>query len=717
MRKKRLIIISVVSVLIIAILGGIIAVTAITANTHLDKDKLNTAHSSITLLDNNNNTVEYGRNTVKIEEVSPFLKDAFVALEDKRFYEHNGIDYRRIVGASIKNLKSMSYKEGASTITQQLIKNTHLTNEKKISRKLKEAKLALKLEKEYTKDEILGMYMGVIYFGSGIYGVEDAAESFFGKKAKDLSLSESAVIAGVVKNPKAYSPLINYEGATKRRNVVLGVMKNNQFISEELYNKAINSDIIMNKGVNDNKILQSYMTNVYYEASELLGISEKELIGRGYTIHTYLDYEAQKQLSEKCKAKAYDFNDNKVAIIADNHSKGVKAYYSDQKIPAVNYKRQAGSVLKPFAVYAPALEIMHLSPLNQVKDEPINIGGYSPTNYNGTYHGYVSIRESIANSYNVPAVKLLSEVGIDAGVDFLNRIGINVSQVNKNLSLALGSESVSPIEIASAYSTLANYGEYAPLRFIKSISDSKGKTVYSHSDNAIRVMSEENAFILTDMLRTCAQSGTGKKLKYINADIACKTGTVAAKNIGNTDAWCAAYTPDETYVTLFSAKDNNTPIANNVTGGSYPSMLLASLIRERCSTTPVQKRFIAPNGVNMLQIDLDKLSTTQEIHLASRSTTSVITDYFTDYNRPIANVENDFYGLRTQENNDRVILSLYTTQGKHYKLCKKGFFGRYRVISEFVGDGDEVRIEIDKKLFDSSILRLYCESDYTDLKD
>lgn len=717
MRKKRLIIISVVSVLIIAILGGVIAVAAITANAHLDKDKLITNHSSLTLLDINNNTVEYGKNAVSLDEVSPYLRDAFVALEDKRFYEHSGIDYRRIVGASIKNLKSMSYKEGASTITQQLIKNTHLTNEKKLSRKLKEAKLARQLEKEYTKDEILGMYMSVIYFGSGIYGVEDAAESFFGKKAKDLTLSESAVIAGVVKNPKAYSPLINYEGATKRRNVVLGVMKNNEFISDELYNKAVGSDIILNKGVNENKILQSYMTNVYYEASEILGISEKELIGRGYTIHTYLDYEAQKQLSEKCKAKAYKFNDNKVAIISDNRSKGVKAYYSDQKIPAVNYKRQAGSVLKPFAVYAPALEIMHLSPLNQIKDEPINIGGYSPENYNGTYHGYVSIRESIANSYNVPAVKLLSEVGIDAGVDFLSRIGINVSEVNRNLSLALGSESVSPLEIASAYSTLANYGEYAPLRFIKSITDSKGKTIYSHTGDTIRVMSEENAFILTDMLRTCAQSGTGKKFKYVNADIACKTGTVASNNSGNNDAWCAAYTPDETYVTLFSAKDNNSPLENYVTGGSYPSMLLASLIRDRTSTMAAENRFTAPSGVNMLQIDKDKLTTTQEIHLASPSTKYVITDYFTNYNRPIANAENDFYGLRIQESDNKVIVSLYTTQGKHYRLCKKGFFGRYRIINEFVGDGQEIKIEIDKKLYDNSILRLYCENDYTQLRD
>src|SRR5690554_5998825 len=308
-----------------------------TKNVEFNKEKLVSASMQITMLDDNNN--EFGENVnvikqvVEIESLPPHVGDSFVSIEDKRFYNHSGLDYKRIAKAMYNNIKSREIKEGASTISQQLIKNSHLSNERTFSRKLNEMYLTKKLEKEFSKKDILETYLNIIYFGEGSYGIESASKTYFNKTAKDLTIAESATLAGIIKSPARYSPIYNPENALARRNIVLKQMLNNNKITKTQYDNEIKKDlnINLNKNTNENTY-NTYAKAALLEASKILNLSEKDTAMQGLKIHTYLDSNIQKTLSEIINNDSY-YHVNKygniadgLGIVIDNKTHGVSAF-------------------------------------------------------------------------------------------------------------------------------------------------------------------------------------------------------------------------------------------------------------------------------------------------------------------------------------------------------------------------------------------------------
>lgn len=607
--KKSYIILITIAILISLIVGGlIIAYFAITSNTKLDMSLLSEPKSTI-ILDFHGKTVDSGKKYVKLGEIAPSVTSAFIAIEDTRFYQHKGIDLYRIMGATAKNITKFKAAEGASTITQQLIKNTHLTNEKSISRKIKEIKLARELEKKLGKDEILEKYLNVIYFGNGFYGISEAAQGYFAKSAHELNIAESAILAGIVKSPNNYNPISDSNASIKRMKTVLSAMLKNGFISEKEYNTANNYSYQPNFGYNQNNYSQSYTKIAKYQAFEILkslNYDEKEINSNNLTIETYMDEDMQRNCYSRLTANLNSINNAGGTIcVADNYKAKLLAFASTENYP---YTRQVGSVMKPFSVYAPALELNYASAATQILDEPTDFGGYSPKNYGGATHGYVSLRESIMHSYNIPAVSLLNDIGINSVLPYLDRLGFTINENEKNLSLALGSNSATPLTLLNSYLTLANSGNFTEATAVKRIRTADNKLIYSDNRNSRQVFRDDTAFIMTDMLRDTAQNGTASKLKYLNMDIAAKTGTVGDEN-GNTDAYTVAYTPKHTFLAWFGSKKGY--MDSKITGGTYPTIAIKSVIENMRNYNP--STFKVPNSVVCVPIDINKLKQSQEI--------------------------------------------------------------------------------------------------------
>ena len=311
-----------------------------------------------------------------------------------------------MIKALFKNIASGSFKEGASTISQQLIKNTHLSSDKTIKRKLKEIKLTKKLEKQYSKDQILEMYLNTIYFGHNCYGLQSAAEFYFNKKAENLNLAESATIVGLLSSPNNYSPFKNPEKSLKRRNIALRNMLTCGYIDDTVYASTVSLPLNAEMKSTNGKY-ESYISAIFDELEEI--DFNNYLLTDGCKITTYLDPYAQNQIEN------LEYPCDNAVIITDNFSGGVKAY----KTTVNGAKRQPGSTAKPIFVYAPAIEERQINPFTKILDEKINYSGYSPENYDKKYHGFVTVTESIKNSYNIPAVKALNALTIDKSEKYL----------------------------------------------------------------------------------------------------------------------------------------------------------------------------------------------------------------------------------------------------------------------------------------------------------
>ncbi|MDY2971571.1 MAG: transglycosylase domain-containing protein, partial [Eubacteriales bacterium] len=393
----------------------------------MPKNEITTVFSDI----NGNNVEGFKNSFAQYSELPDNLKNAVVAVEDKRFYKHKGVDTIRIFGAIRNNLKGGSL-EGASTITQQLVKNTHLTQEKSIKRKLNEIKIAKQLEKEYSKDDILTSYLNVSYFGGGLYGVKSAAKGIFNKNLSSLTLSECAVLAGILKNPSKYSPVASVENATKRRNVVLSLMKNQNLITDAEYNSAKNEKISVDlNAIYSNT--QSYVESASFEAAGILNVSVGSVLSGGYKIETFLNPDYQACLTEVLgNPNFYVLNKNGVradglSIIVDNKNMGVSAYFSTKKRNIYDFYRPFGSTAKPVVIYAPALSKNVVSPATPVLDMKTDFNGYMPKNYNEHYLGWTDVRAAIMTSSNVVAVKTYNALGFKNVQSFANSVGINIS--------------------------------------------------------------------------------------------------------------------------------------------------------------------------------------------------------------------------------------------------------------------------------------------------
>ncbi len=535
---------------------------SVTKDVVLIPEKLTLYENSVTLFDEDGeeiSSVAYSKDTEMFENFTTHTKNAFVAVEDKRFYSHRGFDYKRIAKAILKNAKSHSFKEGASTISQQLIKNTHLSQEKTIKRKLQEVKLTYRLEKNYSKDEILEKYLNTIYFGHSCFGIVSASNYYFDKKPNELSLSESAILAGLVKSPNNYSPFKNAEKCLKRRNLVLSIMEKDGYISAQEKEKALNEPLPIES--NSTQRNQSYAVAVF---DELERISEEKgfTIGGKINVYTYLESNLQNTLENLTKEIDCDVT----ISVLNNSERGVKSYYSSVK----NIRRQPASIIKPLLVYAPALEENLLSPATPILDEKTDFSGYSPKNHDGKYRGYVSTRECISKSLNIPAVKTLNALGVEKAVNYANKMNLFIDETDYSLALALGgmSRGFTLNELVGAYSTFANKGEFEAPCFIKKIFVDN-TCVYERKQTSKKVFSDSTSYLLTDMLKTCAKEGTAKKLSALPFDVSAKTGTNGTEK-GNIDAYALSYTPIDT-VGVWLGNADNTPIPYS--GGSLPCNL------------------------------------------------------------------------------------------------------------------------------------------------
>ncbi len=585
------------------------------------------------------------RTWVSISELQPSTVYAFISAEDARFFEHEGVDVIRIAGAIVADIKAGSYVQGASTISQQLIKLSHLTSEKTISRKAEEAALAYEMERQYSKEDILEMYLNYVYFGGGYYGIEAAAEGYFGVHASDLTLDQSAMLAGILKSPSGYAPHINYAASINRRNNILRLMRDYGYITDDEKKQASarRPTILHDK----NEEYSGYYTDaVTKSAAALMGITVDELIRGGYSIYSAMDSDIQHYCEEMFKnGELFPAEDSEASIVVLEPSTGMvvamvggRSYTGGISFNrATDIRRQPGSVIKPVIAYAPAFEYLNYTAADMILDEETTFADYTPSNYGNKYYGWVTVREAVTKSLNVPAVKTLSEVGVERAKDFAKRCGIEFDDKDDSLALALGgfTYGVSPLQIAGAYSCFASGGIYNTPTLIKKITDRNGLTVYEYRKDSRRVMSEANAYILTSMLKSVVTEGTGHRLNTLDIPIAGKTGTVGLAN-GNRDAWMAGYTPEYTAV-VWQGYDSDRLglLPSSATGGTYPALMLYELFNH-IYPDGRSGDFEKPESVKQYSIDAKTLKKQHKVVLANAMTpqSSRVTEYFTEETAP-----------------------------------------------------------------------------------
>ncbi len=585
------------------------------------------------------------RTWVSISELQPSTVYAFISAEDARFFEHEGVDVIRIAGAIVADIKAGSYVQGASTISQQLIKLSHLTSEKTISRKAEEAALAYEMERQYSKGDILEMYLNYVYFGGGYYGIEAAAEGYFGVHASDLTLDQSAMLAGILKSPSGYAPHINYAASINRRNNILRLMRDYGYITDDEKKQASarRPTILHDK----NEEYSGYYTDaVTKSAAALMGITVDELIRGGYSIYSAMDSDIQHYCEEMFKnGELFPAEDSEAAIVVLEPSTGMvvamvggRSYTGGISFNrATDIRRQPGSVIKPVIAYAPAFEYLNYTAADMILDEETTFADYTPSNYGNKYYGWVTVREAVTKSLNVPAVKTLSAVGVYRAKDFAKRCGIEFDDKDDSLALALGgfTYGVSPLQIAGAYSCFASGGIYNTPTLIKKITDRNGLTVYEYRQDSRRAMSEANAYILTSMLKSVVTEGTGHRLNTLDIPIAGKTGTVGLAN-GNRDAWMAGYTPEYTAV-VWQGYDSDRLglLPSSATGGTYPALMLYELFNH-IYPDGRSGDFEKPESVKQYSIDAKTLKKQHKAVLANAMTpqSSRVTEYFTEETAP-----------------------------------------------------------------------------------
>lgn len=674
-----------------------------TKDAKLDMSLFSSSKNAVafSICDEENNNVDlaiFGDKQLDISTLPSHVKNAFIAVEDKRFYSHSGVDYKRMAGALLKNIKSRKFSEGASTITQQLIKNTHLSREKTVTRKMKEIKLAIKAEKVFSKDKILEEYLNTIYFGNGAYGIENASELYFSKPAKDLSIAESATLAGVINAPRIYDPILNQERCKERRNLVLKLMQNQNYISFEEYEK--NAKMPINIVKNDIKTLKYAKKCIIQETCDALNVTENQLKNMHINIKCSIDFSLQKDIDNLLLNESVHVNGENQSpasigvFVVDNKTKNVVAVAG---FGGMNFssKRQPGSLIKPILVYAPALEKGQISSETILKDEPICIDGYSPSNASKTFMGNVSAKVALEKSLNIPAVKVLSNIGVPYAKNFASNVGIQFDEKDTNLALALGgmTNGVTLKQLADAYSTFATNGEFCKSSFVSEIVSDTGKVLYSAQKNKTRSMKTSTAFLISDMLKGTVKNGTARRLSGFNFDLSAKTGTVGVPSSHlNTDAYTACFTTDHTIICYYGANSKSGNLPSSVNGASYPANLTKEVLKILYQDSSPQS-FIVPDDVVSADIDTRTLSS-GKVTLANPSTQSRYkrTAYFDKNNLPPYSTELDTFVPTLQvemEQNQKPTLLFDAKVGFTFTLIRSQG-QKQQIVYEVVGDGKKI---------------------------
>ena len=520
---------------------------------------------------------------VALKDLPPYLPKAFIAIEDRRFYSHYGVDPVGIARAAVTNVLHRGVSQGGSTLTQQLAKNLFLTQERTLQRKLQEAELAIWLERKHSKSEILELYLNRVYFGSGAYGVEAAAQRYFGKSAKNVTIAEAAMLAGLVKSPSRLAPNRNPVGAEQRAKTVLTAMADAKFITEAQAQASI--------GHPSYNVKPAGAGTVNYVA-DWIGEVLDDLVGQidqNITVETTIDPKlqsvAEAAIIDELAAKSVKFNVTQGALVAMTPEGAVRAmvggrnYAESQYNRAVTARRQPGSAFKPF-VYLTAIE-SGLTPESIRQDAPLDVKGWKPENYTHEYFGSVTLTQALAMSLNTVAVRLGLEVGPKNVVRTAHRLGI-ASKLDANASIALGTSEVSVVELVGAYAPFANGGLGVSPHVVTKIRTDKGKVMYDRpADQLGQVIEPRHVAMMNAMMRETLISGTARKAEIPGWVAAGKTGTSQDFR----DAWFIGYT--SSLVTgVWLGNDDNSP-TRKATGGGLPVEVWTRFMKAAHQGVPV----------------------------------------------------------------------------------------------------------------------------------
>ena len=510
---------------------------------------------------------EQAGTNVALKDLPPYLPKAFIAIEDRRFYHHFGVDPTGILRALVANILHRGVSQGGSTLTQQLAKNLFLTQERTMMRKLQEAELALWLEHRHSKAELLELYLNRVYFGSGAYGVEAAAQRYFGKSARNVTLAEAAMLAGLVKSPSRLAPNRNPEGAEQRAQTVLAAMADAHFITEAQAKSTIASPAYAVKPAGAGSI--NYVADwISEELDDLIGQIDESIVVQT-SIDARLQAIAEASVIDELAAKSGKFQVSQGALVAMTPQGAVRAlvggrnYAESQYNRATTAKRQPGSAFKPF-VYLTAIE-QGLTPDTVRQDAPLKLKGWSPENYSREYFGPVTLTQALAMSLNTVAVRVGLEVGPKNVVRTAHRLGIS-SKLDPNPSIALGTSEVTLIELVGAYAPFANGGAEISPHVIEKIKTAEGKLLYARpADQLGQVIEPRQVAMMNAMMQETLLSGTARKAEIPGWQAAGKTGTSQDFR----DAWFIGYTAN--LVTgVWLGNDDNSP-TRKTTGGGLPA--------------------------------------------------------------------------------------------------------------------------------------------------
>lgn len=538
---------------------------------------------------------EANREVIDINEISPNLKRAVLAIEDSYFYRHNGINPSSVGRALLANVQAGATVEGGSTITMQLVKNLFLTPERSISRKVAEAVLALRLEQIFSKDEILEMYLNQVYWGHNNYGAETAAQSYFNKSAKDLNLAEATMMAGLIQAPEDYSPFNNYQLTKQRQATVLNRMQQLGWITPEEAAAAKVEPLKIGEIKSFRSSISPYVTEAaVQELKEKFG-TEAVLKG-GMRVQTTVDLSLQHIAEETVKrnhATLYQRGvraDQMALVAVDPRTHFVKAmvggidYNTSQFNRAIQAHRQPGSSFKPF-VYYTAFASGRFTPDSMVADTPVSYPDgykyYTPKNYDGSFMGNIPIRKALELSRNVPAIKIGQAVGINQVIEVCRTLGIQ-SPMQPVVSLPLGAVDLTPMEMAGAYATFASNGWHSPPTFIVQVTDSSGNVLLDNTPHPQLVLDPWATAALTDVLQGVVARGTGTAAQ-IGRPVAGKTGTTDAQR----DVWFVGYVP-QLATAIWVGNDDYSPLGSGATGGGAVAPIWKDFMTQALADVPVE---------------------------------------------------------------------------------------------------------------------------------
>ena len=573
-----------------------------------------------TIYDKNNNVVDVleaeSRDAVKLEDVSPYVKEAFLAIEDKKFYSHHGLHFKGIIRAVLTNFLKGKATQGGSSITQQLAKNAFLTPERTFSRKVKEAILTYQIERTYTKDEILERYLNEIYFGSGSYGIKNAADQYFRKDPKDLNIAEAALLAGIPNRPTKYDPNRSLENALHRQQIILKEMFEDGRITKEEYEEALaykfeleneenvknvpkNTSIIYNrrpkKAYNNPElttIVENYLAEIY---------DDEQIYSSGLKIYTTIDLDYQKVARDTFNAYPYFKNKeiNGAMVTLDPFTGGIVSIVGGKNFKAGNFdratmaRRQLGSSFKPF-VYLKALEEGY-EPYSVVVNDFVAYGKWAPKNFDGRYTFNSTLVNSLNLSLNIPAVKLMDAVTVDAFKEEMTD-KIKLSSEVQDLTTALGSVDSTPVNTAANFSIFVNGGYIVKPNIIREIRDNQDILIYVADIEKVKAFDSVDVSVITAMLKSVVSNGTATKARVVDKSgrpiqQGGKTGTTSEHRT----AWFVGITPE--YVTVcYIGRDDNKPMYGKMTGGSAVAPMWA-----RYYQTLINKGLYTPGKFEFLE--------------------------------------------------------------------------------------------------------------------